>query len=91
MLKNKILWRLNLKAQLKDWVFCAVYRTSKLLGQIPAQDFVAFELSFLFTASEMELAKELDCWQNKFYFYAQSRLPQQFLVSKVFYAAEIDI
>ena len=39
----------------------------------------------------MELAKELDCWQNKFYFYAQSRLPQQFLVSKVFYAAEIDI
>ena len=30
---------MNLKTQLKDWVFCAVYRTSKLLGYIPGSEF----------------------------------------------------
>ena len=35
MLTNKILWRLSFRHQLKDWVFCAVYQTSELLGWIP--------------------------------------------------------
>ena len=31
--KNKVFWRLSLKTRLKDWVSCAVYRTSNCLDK----------------------------------------------------------